>query len=187
MSSQPEPSRSPLRPEDRMERFAQLLATCQRKVFLYIMALVHNPTDAEEILQETNLVLWRKFDQYRAGTDFVQWACRVAYYEVLKYREKRAHKEHLFSSDLLERFADEVQQFLQQADARREALSGCIQKLRPQDQQLLWQRYQPQASTRSVAEALGRSVQGTRKSLHRIRMTLLECIRRSLAQQERTM
>lgn len=185
MSSHSEPPLPPSQPEDRMERFAQLLAGCQRKVFLYIMALVHNPTDAEEILQETNLILWRKFDQYRPGTDFIQWACRVAYYEVLKYREKKAHQEHLLSSDFLERFADEVEQFLQQADARREALSGCMEKLRPQDQQLLWQRYQPEASTRSVAEALGRSIQGARKSLHRIRMTLLECIRRTLAQESR--
>lgn len=185
MGSQPEPALSPGRTNERMEQFAQLLATCQRKVFLYIMALVHHPTDAEEILQETNLVLWRKFDQYRPGTDFIQWACRVAYYEVLKYREKKAHQEHLFSSDFLERFADEVEQFLQETDARQEALTGCIQKLRPQDRHLLWQRYQPQASTRSVAQALGRSVQGTRKSLHRIRMTLLECIRRTLAQQTR--
>jgi RNA polymerase sigma-70 factor (ECF subfamily) len=186
MSNHSEPSPSLTQPEDRMEQFARLLATCQRKVFLYIMALVHNPTDAEEILQETNLVLWRKFEQYRPGTDFVQWACRVAYYEVLKYREKKAHQEHLLSADFLERFADEVEQFLQEADLRREALSGCMEKLRPQDRQLLWQRYQPAASTRSVAQALGRSIQGTRKSLHRIRMTLLECIRRTLAQQERS-
>ncbi|HOM15727.1 MAG TPA: sigma-70 family RNA polymerase sigma factor [Thermoguttaceae bacterium] len=184
MASQPPPP-PPKPPEDRMERFASLLGACQRKVFLYIMALVHNPIDAEEILQETNLVLWRKFDQYRPGTDFVQWACRVAYYEVLKYREKKAHQEHLFSSDFLERFADEVEQFLQETDLRREALSGCMEKLRPQDRQLLWQRYQPDSSTRSVAEALGRSVQGARKSLHRIRMSLLECIRRTLAQQTR--
>ncbi len=185
MTVPPEPSLDPAQPEQRMELFARLLASCQRKVFLYIMALVHNPTDAEEILQETNLVLWRKFEQYRPGTDFVQWACRVAYYEVLKYREKKAHQEHLFSSDFLERFADEVEQFLQEADVRREALSSCMEKLRPQDRQLLWHRYQPQASTRSVAEAFGRSVQGVRKSLHRIRMTLLECIRRRLAQESR--
>lgn len=179
------PHPAPARAEDKMELFASLLATCQRKVFLYIMALVHNPTDAEEILQETNLILWRKFEQYRPGTDFAQWACRVAYYEVLKYREKRAKQEHLFSTQFLEQFADEVENFLQQADLRREALTGCVQKLRHQDRQLLWQRYQPTATTRSVAEALGRSIQGTRKSLHRIRTTLLECIRRTLARELR--
>lgn len=187
MSSPLEPPTNPKQADDRMERFASLLATCQRKVFLYIMAFVHNPADAEEILQETNLVLWRKFDQYRPGTDFSQWACRVAYYEILKYREKKVHQEHLFSADFMERFAEEVEDFLQEVDARREALQGCMEKLRPQDRQLLWQRYQPAASTRSVAEALGRSIPSTRKSLHRIRMSLLECIRRTLAQQARSL
>lgn len=165
----------------KVEQFAALLATCQRKVFLYVMGLLHNPTDAEEVLQETNLVLWRKFDQYEQGTDFVHWACRVAYYEVLKFREKMARQERPLSSEFIEVLAAESRGALDQADPRREALARCLQKLTERDRRLLLDRYQPAATTRSLAEALGRSVQGTRKSLHRIRMTLLECIQRTLA------
>ncbi len=170
----------------KVERFAALLATCQRKVFLYAMGLVHNSADAEEVLQETNLVLWRKFDQYESGTDFAHWACRIAYYEVLKLREKKAREERLFSNEFIEALAVEAQRSLEASDTRREALSGCLDKLREKDRRLLMQRYQPSATTRSVAESLGRSVQGTRKSLHRIRMTLLGCIQRALARAHRT-
>jgi RNA polymerase sigma-70 factor (ECF subfamily) len=168
---------------DKVERFAPLLATCQRKVFVYAMALLHNPTDAEEVLQETNLVLWRKFDQYQPGTDFGQWACRIAHYEVLKFREKQG-RVRLFSSEFIEALAAEAESSVEQLDPRREALAGCLRRLREQDRQLLMQRYQPSATTRSVAGALGRSVQGTRKSLHRIRAALLTCIERSLAMGE---
>jgi len=167
-----------------MERFAQLLATCQRPVFLYALSLVHQPADAEEILQETNLVLWRKFDQYQMGTDFVRWACRIAYFEVLKFRERHAGPERLFSNEFIESLAVEADGLVEQTDDRREALARCMKKLKEADRLLVIRRYQPGATTRSVAEALGRSVQGTRRALHRIRTALLACIERTLAMEE---
>lgn len=169
--------------ESKVERFATLLATCQRQVFLYALGLVHNAADAEEILQETNLVLWRKFDQYQPGTEFVRWACRIAYYEVLKLRERRAREERVFTNDFIEGLAADSERSIGPLDARREALAKCLKRLRTSDRQLVLRRYQRDATTRSVAEALGRSIQGTRKSLHRIRMTLLACIERTLAAQ----
>jgi len=171
--------------DPKVEMFAQLLATCQRRVFLYALGLVHNAADAEEILQETNLVLWRKFDEYRPGTDFARWACRIAYYEVLKSRERKPRAECLFSSEFIEVLAVEAQNSMDLLESRREALTHCLGKLRSTDRQLVVLRYQQDATTRSVARALGRSVQGTRKTLHRIRTALLSCIERTLAVEER--
>ena len=170
--------------DPKVERFAQLLAKCQRRVFLYALGLVHNAADAEEVLQQTNLVLWRKFDQYQPGTDFARWACRIAYYEVLKFRERRSREARLFSNQFVETLAVESQSTMDLWDARREALVGCLKKLTERDRQLVLWRYQENATTRSVAEALGRSIQGTRKSLHRIRIALLGCIERTLAAEE---
>ncbi len=169
---------------DRVEQFARLLAGCQRKVFLYVLALIHNPTDAEEILQETNLVLWRKFDQYEPGTDFARWACRVAYFEVQKYRQRRARAASLLSDAMMETLAVEAEEQLDVVDRRRSALRKCLQKLPDKWRRLIVRRYQPQATTRAVAEAAGRSVEATRRALHRIRMTLLQCIQQALAAEE---
>lgn len=168
-----------------MDRFVQLLATCQRPVFLYALSLAHNPSDAEEILQETNLVLWRKFDQYEPGTDFIRWACRIAYFEVLKARQRRAGTEKYFSNEFIETLAVEADGMVDRLDSRRHALARCMNKLSERDRQLVTRRYQPGATTRSVADAVGRSVQGTRKALHRIRMALLGCIERTMAMEER--
>jgi RNA polymerase sigma-70 factor (ECF subfamily) len=168
-----------------MDRFVQLLATCQRPVFLYALSLVHSPADAEEILQETNLVLWRKFDQYQPGTDFVRWACRIAYFEVLKAREKRAGAEKYFSNEFIETLSVEAEGLVDRLDSRRQALAHCMGKLNERDRQLVTRRYQPGETTRSVAKTVGRSVQATRKALHRIRTALLGCIERTLAMEER--
>lgn len=178
--------RKPQEAGTRVELFAQLLATCQRRVFLYVLSLVHDANDAEEILQETNLVLWRKFDQYRQGTEFSQWACRVAYFEVLKHHERKGREKRLFSSEFIETLAVEAERSLDQVDARRDALRRCLGKLKERDRSLVLSRYQQGASTRSVAESLGRSVQGTRRALHRIRNALLACIERTIAVEERS-
>lgn len=166
------------------ERFARLLGRCQRKVFLYALGLIHNAADAEDILQETNVVLWRKFDEYEPGTSFESWACRVAYFEVLKQREKLARDRRVFSTSLVETLSAEAEKVADEFDDRRDALEGCLTKLRDVDRTLVLGRYQPGATTRGLAESMGRSVQGTRKSLHRIRMSLLECIQRTLAAEE---
>lgn len=171
--------------DQKAEMFARLLGRCQRKVFLYALGLIHNAADAEEILQETNVVLWRKFDEYQPGTSFESWACRVAYFEVLKCREKIARERRVFSTQLVETLAEDAEEVSQEFDDRRNALEGCLTKLREADRTLVLKRYQPGATTRGLAEASGRSVQGTRKSLHRIRMTLLECIQRTLAAEGR--
>lgn len=170
--------------DDEVTRFTQLLGTCQRQVFLYALGLLHNAVDAEEVLQETNLVLWQKFHQYQSGTDFIRWACRIAHFQVLKVRSKKASEERLFSDQFIEVVAAQWERTLDAMDDRREALAGCLDKLSATDRTLVMCRYQPGASTQSLAEALGRNVQATRRRLRTIRTKLLGCIQRSLAAEE---
>ena len=75
-------------------------------LYLYTFALLPNSADAEDVFQEANLVLWRKFDQYQTGTNFFAWACKVIRYEVLKYREKAPRAVTLLHSDVLDRLAE---------------------------------------------------------------------------------
>ena len=170
--------------EREVERFARLLARCQRRIFVYAMSLLHDPNDAEDVLQETNLVLWKKFNEYERGTDFARWACRVAYFEVLKVYRKKGQSERLFSDKFIETLAAGCERTMCHWDDRKEALRDCVGKLPVHDRDLVRSRYEPGATTRSVAETAQRSVQGTRKSLLRIRNALLECIRRTLVSRD---
>jgi len=170
---------------ERLEQFALSLAGCQRALFLYALGLLHNTADVEDVLQETNLVLWRKFDQYEPGTDFGKWARRVARYEVLKFREKRPRAERLFSNDFIEGLAVVAERGASLLDSRREALAECLGKLSESDRHLVSLRYEEHGKTAAVADALSRSTQAVRKSIHRIRAALLGCIERTLAAEER--
>ena len=94
----------------RGEQFMALYSGHQRRLYLYTMTLLPASVDAEDVLQETNLVLWRKFDQYQPGTNFFAWACRITRYEVLKYRERRARAARLLDPDVFDQLAEVADQ-----------------------------------------------------------------------------
>jgi RNA polymerase sigma-70 factor (ECF subfamily) len=171
-------------PHGGVPAFTQLLGRCQRKVFLYALGMLHNAADAEEVLQETNILLWEKFDQYQPGTDFARWACCIAHFQALKLRKKKSAEERLFSDQFIEIVAARWDRTFDQIDSRREALDECLGKLSSRDRELVVRRYQAGATTRSVAEALGRSVVATRRRLRHIRDKLMGCIQRSLAAED---
>jgi RNA polymerase sigma-70 factor (ECF subfamily) len=161
--------------------FVQEFTRHQRRLYLYILAQVGRPTDAEDILQQTNLVIWRKADQFVPGTSFFAWSSRIATFEVLKHRERRGREKLRFSPEIIEVIAEEAADESEQWEERRKALSICLRKLRPRDRELIERRYAPGENGKSVAEDLGRPVNAVYQSLGRIRRALLECVNRQLA------
>ena len=81
--------------------FVQLFTHHQRRLFLYILSQVSSPVEAEEILQETNVVIWSKFAKFQPGTNFLAWVSQIANFEVMKYRTRRRREKLVFSDDFL--------------------------------------------------------------------------------------
>ena len=149
------------------------------------MSLLGNVDDAEEVVQESGLVLWKKFHEYQPGTDFIRWACQIARFQSLKVRARRFRGPQVFSNEFLAMVAAAAEERSQaELEARQKAISQCMQELRAADHDLISRRYGKSRSTREVAEALHRSVQGTRRSLQRIREILAKCVRRKLSIEE---
>lgn len=171
------PSNNPLPSEE----FVHLFSRHQRKIYLYVLSQVPNPVDAEEILQDTNVIIWSKYQQFRPGTNFSAWACQIANYEVLKYRDKRRRDRLLFSDEFVRQVAADAMEHADALDSRRQALLRCLGKLQQDDRELIQRRYAPGESGKSVAESLERPVNSVYQSLGRIRRTLLDCITRRLA------
>ena len=177
-------SRAQVKPPVSQE-FLEAFTRCQRSVFLYILSLIPRPLDAEEILQETNLVIWAKSDQFQPGTNFRAWACQIAYFEVLKFREKKHRDKLEFSTELMDVIAAESLQHSEQLDRRRVALAECLAKLRESDRSLIQARYSPEGDGPSFAQKVGRPINSIYQSLSRIRKSLLECINRRLTAESR--
>jgi RNA polymerase sigma-70 factor, ECF subfamily len=170
---------------DRKAEFAERLRRHQTQLFGYIYSLVRDLDDADDLFQQTSLVLWDKFDQFDPARSFIAWACGVARYEVSNFLRSRS-RHRLYFSDELNLLLIEAQEEFEgeQDEGRRAALAGCIGKLRQRDQQLLHACYGRQGCIPEVARDWGRSPQSIHNSLRRIRRSLHECVRRSLAQEE---
>lgn len=167
-----------------LKEFGQQVTALQRQLYLYILTLVAQPADAEDILQETNRVAWEKADEFEPGTNLSAWVYRIAFFEVRTFRKRQARETLRFDDVMLERLAEEAADAVDQAPDRRHALRHCMGELRESDRDLILRRYTAGATAAEVARQIGRSPNSVGQSLTRIRGNLLECIERVLAQEE---
>jgi RNA polymerase sigma-70 factor (ECF subfamily) len=163
------------------EEFVTCVAGVQRPLYAYIRTLVGPWADPEDILQEVNLVLCRKADEYDGRSRFLTWACGVAYFQVLAHfkqhrRDKCVYVDEGYLADLAGPLSERIEQF----DDRLEALRTCLSKLQPAHRRMIAARYANGGSVQKVAEAECRSVGSIRVTLHRIRLLLLGCVERTL-------
>lgn len=176
----------PSKPDDqRTADFLRLWATHQPRLFAYILAMIPQWHDAEEILQETSVVLWRSFDQFRPGTDFRAWANKAAFHQVLSFRKRQKRVAVPVSQTFVEAIAEECDKLGDALDEQLHAMADCVEKLPPDERELIAACYEPNAVTRDVAAALGRPAGTVYKSLTRIRRTLMQCIERTLSEGRR--
>lgn len=169
--SQPSPDRSAC-----VDDFMRLYTQHQRRLYVYLLSLVHNVNDAEELLQECSFVLWKKFDEFQPDTNFGAWSCRVAYFEVLKFLESRNQGEQAINPRFLERVAERATEISDLFEMRGEAFQHCMEKLGEPDRRLIVRRYTPGVSVKLLADELSRPPRSVSKSLSRIRKTLNDCI-----------
>ncbi len=94
---------------ERKHQFAELLREHHRDLFNFIFSLVHHHADAEDVFQQTTLVLWRKFDDFVIGTNFPAWATRVAHLTARDFVRSRRRYVPSFSDELLESIASSYQ------------------------------------------------------------------------------
>jgi RNA polymerase sigma-70 factor (ECF subfamily) len=166
-------------------QFLRFFLQNQRRLYAYILTLVANRADADDVLQEASLVMWDKFDESHPPQDFAAWGCRIAYFKVLDFYKKSGRSRVHFSDAMLAHVAETAveQAGTLQLDERREALNGCIEKLNAGDRELLARRFAEGATTQSTAAQVGRSVEAVYKALAKIRQALFDCVSKRLAQE----
>lgn len=166
---------------DEVKNFVQLYTAYHVRLRALALSLFPKLDDAEDLLQETCVVLWERFEQFSAGTNFFAWAATVMRYKAMELRRKRARLVIQFSDEALERIAGEATSLSDLMAERERALHDCISKLSKSHLNLLELRYQRGSSIKSVAEALGRTPGSVRQGLARIRNFLSECVARRIS------
>jgi RNA polymerase sigma-70 factor, ECF subfamily len=159
----------------------RLLTAHQGMLYAYILSVHPNRVAAQDILQETNMALWKKRDLYEAGTNFKAWAFRFAHFQTLAYLKRVKNRDWLvFSEKLMEAMSDEACEVLDEFEARSGALKNCLSKLSATDQELIRSHYQSGLPLAELGSRLGRTRAAIKQALLRIRRNLRTCIERQL-------
>src|SRR3954454_5900679 len=166
---------------DRSKQLMALITRHQRQIFAYIYTLVPDRHDAEDLLQETSLVICEKFHEFTPGTDFVAWACQIAYWQIRRARQKFARAKVVFDQVVVDALAQTAAELAEEANERHEALAHCLQKLPPRDREMVLLRYEPGSGVEEAAQRAGRSMEAAYKALARIRKLLLDCVTHQLS------
>ena len=141
--------------------------------------LAHRP-DAQEALQATCMKLWEKSGEWDPETEFLPWAFAVARFTVLSHLRDRMRDRLVFDEDVVLAMAEDTETAAAQFEDRREALGICLQKLKPEQRDVLQEHYIGGRSVRELGGATGRSESAVKMILLRLREQLSACIERQL-------
>jgi RNA polymerase sigma-70 factor, ECF subfamily len=166
------------------EAFVRALVAHQDSIYAYLLTLVPTREVARDLLQDTCVKLWSKSDDFVQGSNFLAWACRVAYFTVLAYRRDRARERTVFGNSILEKLAEVSQQQVEESPRRAVALDDCLSTLSPAQRKLILDRYGPDGSVAKLAADSGRSANGLAVTMHRIRQALMDCVENKLRLEE---
>ena len=162
----------------RSERFVTQLTTIQGALYGYICVLLGGPQDATDVLQETNLVLWRRAHEFDTERTFAALAYRVAYLQVLAHRKRQAHDRHVFNFNdhSLETMASRLAIDSNEFARRVRLLDECIEKLPDYQREVIRLRYAERLGVKTISLKLRKSENSVSTALHRARLSLTDCV-----------
>jgi RNA polymerase sigma-70 factor, ECF subfamily len=167
----------------RHQQFAQQFIRHQDRVYGYIVTMLPNRHDAEDVFQQTSLILWQKWERFDPSRDFLAWACGIAHNEVRNFLRSHSHDRVVLSETMLQQLADlriESQPIL---EPRRRALVDCMQKLDFLCREMLERCYANGASMKAVARQFRMTPNALYLRLRRIRRDLMECVHRATGEE----
>jgi len=164
------------------DEFERQLAAHQGRLFGFIRALAGPGAEVEDILQNTNRVMWEKADTFEPGTNFRAWAFRIARYQVLQHRdrERRRGDRVPFSDELLETMAVRLEEKESSLERRQRFLEHCLGTLPERQRDVVERRYFRNESVAHIADRLGLKPNAVSQLLFRSRENLLHCIESQL-------
>lgn len=174
----PTPPQSP-DPGTAHQRFLSLFLRSEREIFRYVAVLVPNVADAEDIVQQTALALWEKFEAYDATQPFTPWACRFALNKAKQWMERRQRWQALLEGGLAEELARRREELRPELESKLSLLESCLNQLPEEQRSLVEGYYYRRDSIESLAERSRRTVAATYKTLQRVRLTLQGCVEKA--------
>ncbi len=165
-----------------VEQFLDLLLANHHRIYAYILSRVPRLADADDLMQETTTLMWRKYDQFTPGTNFVAWGKTIAHFHILKYRKARPPHCQL-SPEAAEAIGTDSEKMIHEFHDRLSALKKCMKKLNENDRRVVQMRYEWGIAVKDIAQRTGEPVYKIYRTLTRMHEALMRCVRRTLAEE----
>lgn len=168
------------------EAFVRSITSSQNQLFAYLFSLIGDHSRAADVMQETNLVLWRKRDEFDSRRPFLPWAFAVARFQVLAHIRDRSRDRVLSDPAIVEAIAAEAESQAAEFESIQVSLRKCIRRLSEFEQEIVTSRYQHRISVADIAENAGKGISAIKVALMRTRAKLGECVQTRMAGKEAT-
>ena len=162
--------------------FAELLERHQSRIYNHALRMMGNSQDAEEVLQDTFVQVFRNLDRFEERSRFSTWIYRIATNESLMRLRKAHRKREVFFEDHLgqdtEWYGQEIQAFtrsvVDEVQDRQfiERLKKLLEELPEEYRVVFTMRDIDGLSNAEVAEVLELSIPAVKSRLHRSRLYL---------------
>lgn len=176
---------------DKEKSFIRLIVAAERRILGYLVTLLGSVQDAEDLMQETSIVMWEKYDEFLATQGgapelgrFIAWGNKIAFYKVLNSRRQKRGASRLLSEDVLKLVSDEWvrQEQTSELEVREKLLATCVEELPASRREVLLRYYWRRLPVDQIAAELKRSTDGIYKVLARTRQALHRCIGQKMGQ-----
>ncbi len=166
--------------QQKTKSFFKLFIENENRIYTFILMLVPNKADANDIFQETSMVMWDKFNEFEEGTSFANWGRKIAYNKIMNFRVKNKNSRVCFNAELMDAICNKTGAVLDEIDPRLTALRECIRKLSDADRQLIKMHFEDGITIKKIALTIDRSAHGLYKVMARIYNQLSQCVRREI-------
>lgn len=68
-------------PMNRRVEFEENLKNNRNALMSFILSKTNKSMDTEDIFQRASMTMWNKYDSFDSTTNFMSWACAIAFYE----------------------------------------------------------------------------------------------------------
>ena len=133
--------------------FVQQLTAAQSALYAFIVSLLGGVNDANDVLQETNMKLCRKYAEYDPQQPFLRWAYAFARFEVMACRKTKQRSRLV----------------------RLKILENCMERLNPRQRELIASRYGRGEAVQDIAARLSRPENAMAALFYRLRKLLADC------------
>jgi RNA polymerase sigma-70 factor (ECF subfamily) len=166
--------------ESQNEEFVRLLLVYQKRIYGFILAMLPNNTDAEDLFQQVVMIMCRQFHEFQPGTSFLAWGIQIARYELYNVHKVKRRSCVRFSTETMEMLFEQTCSQLSQMDQRIGLLEDCLKKLDQNDRGLVLRRYEQGMKIKEIAQQIEQPVHHLYRAFNRIHLFLRDCVNMQL-------